>query len=563
MSWFQNLKIASKLFCAFFVVLLITTALGLFAIDQLGALNRATEVVTTNAIGSIDHLSDMSTHLSNFRVAELQHITASSPQEMAEFESDMDLALKEIRRNRQDFEPLIVLEVERRSINEFDALFKDFLIEHDKLLPISRENKNDEAHVFIRGRSRQLFEGAAATLESLRDVNEKESFDAEVAARATYEEGRAWILSALGASVGVGFLLCLFLARLISRPLVEAVKVADRIAEGDLTMRIEATGQDETGRLLNAMREMIRRLAQVIGEVREGAGTLTGAAAQVSVSSQSLSQGTSEQASSVEETTASLEQMSATIDQTSQHSRQMEQMALKGAKEARESGEAVAQTVEAMGEIAEKITIIEEIAYQTNLLALNAAIEAARGGEHGKGFAVVATEVRKLAERSQTAAKEISGLAGRSVRVAQRSGELLMELVPSIQKTTQLVQEVVAASGEQASGVRQMSRAMVQVDQVTQRNASASEELASTAEELSAQAETLQHLVSFFRVGQGDGRTPRPVPPRTPGTQPPSGGGGGPQQALLSVTQALKNATQGSLSVARELAAEDREFKRF
>jgi methyl-accepting chemotaxis protein len=173
---------------------------------------------------------------------------------------------------------------------------------------------------------------------------------------------------------------------------------------------------------------------------------------------------------------------------------------VKGSKDAEESGRTVKETVTAMRQIAEKVSIIEEIAYQTNLLALNAAIEAARAGEHGRGFAVVATEVRKLAERSQSAAKEISGLAAFSVAVAERSGRLLDQLVPGIRKTADLVQEVAAASSEQSSGVGQINKAMSRVDQVTQRNASAAEELASTAEEMASQAEALQQLVSYFRL---------------------------------------------------------------
>jgi len=175
-------------------------------------------------------------------------------------------------------------------------------------------------------------------------------------------------------------------------------------------------------------------------------------------------------------------------------------VATKGAREAEDSGKAVTQTVDAMKSITEKINIIDEIAYQTNLLALNAAIEAARAGEHGRGFAVVATEVRKLAERSQVAAKEISSLATDSVKVAEQSGKLLDELVPSIQKTADLVKEVSAASREQSSGVNQINKAMAQVDQVTQTNASSAEELSSTAEELASQAEALAQLMAFFKT---------------------------------------------------------------
>jgi methyl-accepting chemotaxis protein len=225
-----------------------------------------------------------------------------------------------------------------------------------------------------------------------------------------------------------------------------------------------------------------------------------------------LSRGTSEQAASVEETTASLEEMHASITQNAENSRQMEQTAVKGAKDVKESATAVAESVDAMKTIAQKISIVEEIAYQTNLLALNAAIEAARAGEHGKGFAVVATEVRKLAERSQTAAQEIGALTASSVRVAERSGELLRDLVPAIRNTAELVQEVATASKEQAAGVAQVNRAMIQVDQVTQRNASAAEELSSTAEEMNNHAESLQELIALFRTAAPFAPRPTPVP---------------------------------------------------
>ncbi len=273
------------------------------------------------------------------------------------------------------------------------------------------------------------------------------------------------------------------------------------LARGDLSHRIEHDYQGLFAQVKEAGNATSEQLAQVIGEVRGAADALTGAASQVSATAQSLSQSASEQASSVEQTTASIDVMSASITQNSDNARVTDGMATKASKEADDGGQAVTQTVAAMKQIAQKISIVDDIAYQTNLLALNAAIEAARAGEHGKGFAVVAAEVRKLAERSQEAAKEIGDLASNSVSTAERAGKLLDEIVPSIQKTSELVQEIAAASQEQSQSVTEIGGAMGQLSKATQQNASASEELAATSEELSGQAEQLQQSVAFFRLG--------------------------------------------------------------
>ncbi len=330
---------------------------------------------------------------------------------------------------------------------------------------------------------------------------------------------RYWWHSIIREGLGlllVSVVLTALVRREVSRPIQQVANGLRDIAcgEGDLTKRIEHASRNEIGAMAQWFNEFADKLSLIIVQVREATNAVSAAATQVSSSAQDLSRGTSEQAASVEETTASLEEMHASITKNADNSRQMEQTALKGAHDVEESSKAVAESVDAMKTIAEKISIIEEIAYQTNLLALNAAIEAARAGEHGKGFAVVATEVRKLAERSQNAAQEINALTESSVRVAERSGELLKDLVPAIRKTAELVQDVATASKEQAAGVAQVNRAMIQVDQVTQRNASAAEELSSTAEEMASQADSLQQLMALFRTTTSNGSQQAAAPKR-------------------------------------------------
>ncbi len=287
-------------------------------------------------------------------------------------------------------------------------------------------------------------------------------------------------------AVAFGIALGAIITRGISQPLKEGVVLANSIAAGDLTNVVEMDQKDEIGMLANALKVMQNKLREVIGAVLVSS-------TEIATASNQLSAGATEQAASTEEVSSTMEQISANIQQNSENAKQTDGIANKSANEIEVGYESVSKTVRSMKDIAEKITIIEEIAEKTDLLAINAAIEAARAGEHGKGFAVVAIEVRKLAERSQVAAAQINAAAKESVEVAEETGKKMGEIVPEIQKTSQLVQEIAAASNEQTSGAAQVNNALMQLNGVNQNTSASSEELAS-------QAEQLKQLVSFFKV---------------------------------------------------------------
>ncbi len=280
----------------------------------------------------------------------------------------------------------------------------------------------------------------------------------------------------------------------------EITEAAEKIANGDLTVNIHERSPED--KLMQALSSMISGLTQTVSDVRSIAGEVAAASQSISTASIQVSKGASSQAAAAEEASSSMEEMVSNIKQNADNAQQTDKIANKSAKDAQESGKSVLEAVAAMKEIANKISIIEEIARQTNLLALNAAIEAARAGEHGKGFAVVAAEVRKLAERSQKAAGEINQLSSSTLKVSEKSGEMLDKLVPDIQRTAELVQEITAASKEQDTGAEQINKALQQLQQVIQQNASASEEMASTTEELTGQSEQLVGALAFFKTGE-------------------------------------------------------------
>jgi len=307
-------------------------------------------------------------------------------------------------------------------------------------------------------------------------------------------------------AVVLALILFFFLARTISEPIKVSARYAGFLASGDLSKPVPSiflARSDEIGELARAFKDMMQNLTRVVGGIQSATANVAQGSEQISSTAQSMSQGATEQAASGEEVSSSVEEMAATIKQNSDNALATESIATKSAKDAEEGRKAVESSVAAMGEIADKISIIGEIARQTNMLALNAAIEAARAGESGKGFAVVAAEVRKLAERSQVAATEITGLSQSTVALSQNAGKIIAAIVPDIRKTAELVQEIASASQEQSAGVEQIGKAMIQLDTVIQQNASGSEEMAAMAEELSGQSQSLAASISFFKLPGG------------------------------------------------------------
>ena len=513
---FKNIKVGTRLYLMVGFMSILLIGIGILGLRSAKQAIDGLDTVYKDRVVPLEQLKIIS-DMYAVNIVDTSHKTRNGNLRWEEGRRNVDEAVRTIAAKWKEYLATTLVDEEKKMVDEITPLMKTADAAVEKLSGILEKEDRDGLAQFTISEVYPAIDPIADRFAQLVNVQLK-------VAKAEYEKNdrgyainRTIAIVSMVLGVLTGLLIAVMLIRDLSRQLggepAYITGLAERVAEGDLTVQFESNAKTETG-IYAALKSMVTQLKETVGEVAAAADNVAAAAdnvaagsAELSSSAAGMSQGATEQAAAAEEASSSMEQMSSNIRQNADNSVQTEKIAAMSATDAQEGGEAVTQTVTAMKQIASKINIIEEIARQTNLLALNAAIEAARAGEHGKGFAVVASEVRKLAERSQHAAAEISQLSLSSVEVAERAGVMLGKMVPDIQKTAGLVQEISASCREQDTGAEQINKAMQQLDQVIQQNASVAEEMSATSEELSSQAEQLQSQaeqlqssIAFFKT---------------------------------------------------------------
>ena len=523
----KNLKISTRLYGAFALLVMLLIGLAGAAALQLSTLNAATVEIASNWLPSVRAVNEMDSQILKVRVTLMRHVLNTDASAMAGIDKLVTAERDELSAMRANYEKLISSDRERKIYEQFSEERKGVLEVDNRVLELSRKNENEKAFALLEGESKKKFETSMGELDQLVQLNTAGADEARATSEKTYSTAQATLLVVALLAIALAVSASIWLVRSITGPLAQAVQFAEHVATGDLSTEIQVTTTDETGQLLSALQRMQKSLVTTVSMVRQNSESVSTASSEIAQGNNDLSARTEQQASALEETAASMEELNSTVRQNADNARQANQLALSASTVAIQGGEVVGQVVQTMKginesstRIADIISVIDGIAFQTNILALNAAVEAARAGEQGRGFAVVATEVRSLAQRSAEAAKEIKTLIDDSVsRVSQgtvlvdKAGTTMTEVVSSIKRVTDLMGEISAASEEQSQGVAQVGEAVTQMDQVTQQNAALVEEMAAAASSLNNQAAELVSAVAFFKVaGSHEGAMRRPVP---------------------------------------------------
>jgi methyl-accepting chemotaxis protein-1 (serine sensor receptor) len=527
---FKNISIKSRLIfvIGFLAMQLIVGAL--IGVLSLGFANDSMKSMYDDRLVSMGQL-DSVVRLLSLNQLELTKAVSGDPAKVNQRLNDVEANIQTVTKIWDQYMATYLTPDEKRLADQFAQDRKKFVAEGLKpVIAALRAQDVQLATETVHGPMAQLFipvqAGINALIELQLDVGKREFEQSQ----RTYHLVRASCIAGVLFGLVLAAMVGIWLVRAISRPLEAAVAIAGGIAAGDLTQRIEVRSTDETGRLMQALKDMNDSLVGIVGQVRSGTDTIATASGQIAAGNLDLSSRTEQQASSLEETASSMEELTSTVRQNADNARQANSLAACASEVAMKGGAAMAQVVETMASINDSsqkivdiIGVIDAIAFQTNILALNAAVEAARAGEQGRGFAVVASEVRNLAQRSAGAAKEIKTLIGDSVdkvsigrKLVFEAGSTMDEVVASVRRVTDIMGEISSASIEQSAGIEQVNQAIAQMDQVTQQNAALVEEAAAAAESLQDQAGHLSQVVGVFQLdGMRAAAAPAPMAARS------------------------------------------------